>query len=95
MRMGEGAREEAAGEAEPRGHRRPRERQRGRDLGIVRPVAAGDADLSAMREPWIAARKKIVVLADVDIEEMLVIKASGGKPGEIIRRRSAEPRMSL
>jgi hypothetical protein len=62
---------------------------------LITRNGAGDAGLSAIREQWINARKMIVVLADADIEEMLTIKASGGKPEEIIRRRIADFRMSL
>lgn len=56
---------------------------------------ASEAAEHAVREQWIGAQKMIVILSDSDIEEMLTIKASGGKPEEIIRKKIADFRMSL
>lgn len=49
----------------------------------------------AIREQWIGAQKMIVVLSDSDVEEMLTIKGSGGKPEELIRKKIADFRMTL
>jgi hypothetical protein len=49
----------------------------------------------AIREQWIGAQKMIVVLSDSDVEEMLTIKGSGGRPEELIRKKIADFRMSL
>jgi hypothetical protein len=62
---------------------------------LVTRKGASEAAEHAIREQWISARKMIVVLADTDVEEMLRIKTSGGKPEEIIRKKIADFRMSL
>lgn len=49
----------------------------------------------AIREQWIGAQKMIVVLSDSDVEEMLTIKGSGGRPEELIRKKIADFRMTL
>jgi hypothetical protein len=49
----------------------------------------------AIREQWIGAEKMIVVLSDSDVEEMLLIKSTGGRPEELIRKKIADFRMSL
>jgi Restriction endonuclease len=49
----------------------------------------------AIREQWIGAQKMIVVLSDSDVEEMLLIKSTGGRPEELIRKKIADFRMSL
>jgi len=49
----------------------------------------------AIREQWIGAQKLIVVLSDSDVEEMLLIKSTGGRPEELIRKKIADFRMSL
>lgn len=56
---------------------------------------AGASALHALREQWIGGQKMMVVLSDSDLEEMIKIKAAGGKPEEIIRKAIAEFRMSL
>lgn len=56
---------------------------------------AGGAAEHALREQWIGGQKMMVILSDTDLEEMIKIKAAGGKPEEIIRKAIAEFRMSL
>jgi hypothetical protein len=61
---------------------------------LTRKGAGLDAK-HTIREQWIGANKMIVVLSDTDIEELLTIKASGGRPEELIRKKIADFRMSL
>jgi Restriction endonuclease len=56
---------------------------------------ANQAADHAIREQWIGAQKMIVVLSDSDVEEMLLIKSTGGRPEELIRKKIADFRMSL
>ena len=56
---------------------------------------ASAAGKSAIREHWIASRKMIVAIDDNDVEEMLGVKATGGRPEEVLRRQIADFRMSL
>lgn len=56
---------------------------------------AGAPALHALREQWIGGQKMIVVLSDSELEEMINIKAQGGKPEEVIRKAIADFRMAL
>lgn len=54
-----------------------------------------EAAKHAIREQWIGGGKMIVCLSDSDIGEMLALRASGGRPEELIRSMIADFRMSL
>jgi hypothetical protein len=56
---------------------------------------SGSAAEHCIREQWIGAQKMIIVLSDADIVEMLSIKASSGKPEELVRKKIADFRMAL
>ena len=62
---------------------------------LVSRKGAGLSALHAIREQWIGGQKLIVVLSDSELEEMINIKADGGKPEEVIRKAIADFRMSL
>jgi hypothetical protein len=55
----------------------------------------GAAAAHAVREQWIGARKLIVGVDDDALEQMLAVKAEGGRPEEILRRIVADFRMTL
>jgi len=55
----------------------------------------GPSAQHAMREQWIGAGKMIIVVSDIDIKEMIRIRAEGGPPESVIRAKIAAFRMSL
>lgn len=55
----------------------------------------GGSAVHAIREQWIGGHKMIVHLEDASLGEMLELKASGGEPQEVVRRRIADFRMAL
>lgn len=62
---------------------------------LVSRTGSSIAAAHATREQWIGGRKMIIHLSDQDLLEMLDLRATGGAPEEIIRRRIADFRMSL
>lgn len=49
----------------------------------------------AMREQWIGAGKMIIVVNDVEMKEMIRLRAEGGPPESVIRAKIAAFRMAL
>jgi len=62
---------------------------------LVSRKGAGPSAMHAIREQWIGSKKMIVSLSDQDLFEMLEIKARGGIPEELVRRKIGDFRMSL
>lgn len=62
---------------------------------LVSRRGPGSGAAHATREQWIGGRKMIVHFEDTSLGEMLELKASGGEPEEVVRRRIADFRMSL
>ena len=56
---------------------------------------AGLSAQHALREQWIGGHKMMIVLGDAELEEMIRIRSTGGKPEELIRKLIADFRMSL
>jgi hypothetical protein len=62
---------------------------------LVSRRGAGPAAAHAAREQWIGARKMIVSLSDLDVKEMLQLRAAAAHPEEIVRKAIADFRMRL
>jgi len=62
---------------------------------IVTRVGQSQSAAHAIREQWISNQKMIIVLNDVDLTDMLNMKAIGSNPEELIKVKIADFRMGL
>ena len=63
-------------------------------LIVTRTSAARSAELTR-REQWIIHQKLILVLNDDDLRQMLALKASGGRPEDIVRQQIEDFRLGF
>lgn len=63
-------------------------------LILTRTAAARSAELTR-REQWIIHQKLILVLNDDDLRQMLSLKASGGRPEDIVRQQIEDFRLGF
>lgn len=65
-------------------------------FGVIACRSGGDRGcIYTLRELWAVHSKLIIVLTDTDMEQMLLAKASGGQPEEIIRQKIEDFRLSM
>lgn len=65
-------------------------------FGVIACRSGGDRGCTyTLRELWAVHSKLIIVLTDTDVEQMLLAKASGGQPEEIIRQKIEDFRLSM